>query len=61
MVKGKCEKWKSSEMSWGCFSVKNEAILKLGIRLRKKNEDLGVTSSGTLDDVHPRIYWEKVP
>lgn len=54
MAKGKCEKWKSNEMGWGCFSVKNEAILKLGIRFLK-NEDLSVTSSGTFDDAHHRI------
>ena len=56
----KCAKWKNSKISWRCyfFSVKNEKILNLDIRLEKyEDEDLSVTSFGTFDDVHHRLYW----
>lgn len=63
LAKGKCAKWKNSEISWGyySFSVKNEKILNVSIIRLETNEDLSVTFSGTFGDVNHRIFWGKKP
>lgn len=61
LVKGKCVKWKNSEISWGyyLFSVKNEKILNVSIIRLEINEDLSVIFFGIFGDVNYRIFWGK--